>query len=1086
MAELTIGDKTVTVGDEFLKLSPDQQNATVAHIAGQIGAQPAGPSASGDDVSALAAARGLPIVGAYTDKAAAALRSLVNGGTVADNQKQIATDVDAYENAHPLESAVGKTVIGSLPMVPAMAAAPAAFGLTGTLGQMATRGALSGAALSGADAVARGENPIAPAVTGGVIGGLAGPVGRGVGKVAASIADRFRPAAIEAKNFIDVGGVKVPISGPQMSQDAAESATAERMRRGVMGDAAQQQANNFDELQRNSVDQARGNIAAGLDATGASASTTANDAAERVAAELIAQEHARQAAEQAAESARVREAANVQAEGQRLAGGSTPYDAAEQISEGFGKGRDAAKADYREKYGAVGEAEGQFEPGSAAGFRNDVEQGLANADRPVSQLDQTNHANSLRALDVIDRRLNAVGPGRPLDAAEQHLKDVEAVRQKYGDEVAAAYDKQKQATPAPAGPLSLLQFIASKGGLKPHAELDAIGLGNNHRVQIPGKKGFFGVANKSGADIDRMREAAEEAGYLRGENGATSTPRDLLDAMDAELRGQKRFPEGFEGFQNKRETAARSDREQYEHDRHIQGLEEDLTAAGHGGLNAEARARAVDLMSREGMDADTAVEHALNQLEQEDAAGARAFPGDRGASAPVAAAEKAVEAAVKPGSSFTMKDVDSVRKELVTIYGDARRKMMAGGSGSDVNVLEHIMDAFDNRVERMVAEGKFTGGDGPKVLQMLKDARASFADYKAKFARRGSGDTVGSAVEKILGKFSDTKATPDAIVKLAYGNENAPGGEMPVKIAQRIASIFGRESSEFGTLKQGLFAALTKGEPAEAAARIREFLNGTKGKLLSQTVFSPGERISLAKHADRLESVLPKAAPELERGAAADALRSYAGGEGRAPASPNKIVSDLMGATGRGTGTNAPEIAAALKSKLSPEGWTAVRQGVFDKLLRTADGKIDYEAQALSQRLHEFLNGNGKRLAETLYSAPELEKMRNLASVYKQMIPVKGTTNPSGTAPMLAKMASNMRHALLPLLGLTHGGLPGAGVAYLADKGITSIGNANNARRATDLFYGVQNRRPIDPRFARVSGLVSQSSLPAINDRRSR
>src|SRR5258708_34342523 len=110
--------------------------------------------------------------------------------------------------------------------------------------------------------------------------------------------------------------------------------------------------------------------------------------------------------------------------------------------------------------------------------------------------------------------------------------------------------------------------------------------------------------------------------------------------------------------------------------------------------------------------------------------------------------------------------------------------------------------------------------------------------------------------------------------------------------------------------------------------------------------------------------------------------------------------------------------------------------------------------------------------------------MKNLASVYKQMIPVKGTTNPSGTAPMLAKMASGLRHTLLPLLGLTHGGIPGAAVAYAADKGLTAVGNASAARKATNLFYGPQAKRPIDPRFAKVFGPIAQGATGERNQRR--
>ncbi|WP_193395211.1 hypothetical protein [Bradyrhizobium pachyrhizi] len=495
------------------------------------------------------------------------------------------------------------------------------------------------------------------------------------------------------------------------------------------------------------------------------------------------------------------------------------------------------------------------------------------------------------------------------------------------------------------------------------------------------------------------------------------------------------------------------------------------------------------------------------------------------------------------------------------------------------------MDQFDARVEQMVAQGKFSG-DGPAVLQMQREARASFADYKQKFAKRGAGDDVGAAVEKILGKFSDTRATPDTIVNLAYGSASAPGGQMPVQIAQRIERIFGRNSEEFATYKQGLFAQLMAGEPEKAAARIDAFLTGTKGRLLAQTVFAADERASLARYADRLRSTVPgEASPtpsankilrdlmgangagtgvnapataqelkqrlspegwsrvktmafreltqgepadaaaridaflhssnssvlantmfsagerkslaayaerlransakiEPETGPAAAALRRYSGADGAPPASSNKIINDLMGATGKGNGVNAPLIASALKKQLSPEGWTALRQGVWEKLTNAGEGKIPYEAQALSQRLHEFLNGSGSQLAGVLFTDQERALMKQLAAVYKQMIPVKGTTNPSGTAPMLARIANGARSSLLPLLGFNTAGLPGAAVAFGVDKGLSKVANANQARKATELFFGDQLRRAVDPRFAKGVGLLSQSSLPVTNQGR--
>lgn len=94
---------------------------------------------------------------------------------------------------------------------------------------------------------------------------------------------------------------------------------------------------------------------------------------------------------------------------------------------------------------------------------------------------------------------------------------------------------------------SLLEFIASRGGLKPDPDLEALGLNSAHRVNIPGRAGRFAVVRDGGMTLDQMREAAEEAGYLRpGAMANVSTIREFLDALDSELRGERRFPIGEE------------------------------------------------------------------------------------------------------------------------------------------------------------------------------------------------------------------------------------------------------------------------------------------------------------------------------------------------------------------------------------------------------------------------------------------------------------------------------------------------------------------------------------------------------------
>src|SRR6185312_7356250 len=131
---------------------------------------------------------------------------------------------------------------------------------------------------------------------------------------------------------------------------------------------------------------------------------------------------------------------------------------------------------------------------------------------------------------------------------------------------------------------SLLQFIASKGGLGPDAELDAIGA-HSHTVNVDGV-GRRKLVRQGGWPLDYAREAAEEAGYLRCDHNGTSSVNDLLDAIDAEMRGQKRYPEGAEGSVSKTDAVAANERAEHEHDQFIRGYEDDLRDAGHSELGA--------------------------------------------------------------------------------------------------------------------------------------------------------------------------------------------------------------------------------------------------------------------------------------------------------------------------------------------------------------------------------------------------------------------------------------------------------------------------------------------------------------------
>lgn len=342
----------------------------------------------------------------------------------------------------------------------------------------------------------------------------------------------------------------------------------------------------------------------------------------------------------------------------------------------------------------------------------------------------------------------------PAAPAENNLAaDVDAIRAKYGDAAAEAYRRQNQ----PAQAQSLTEFLASKGGLGPDAELEAIGA-HSHTVNVEGV-GRRKLVRQGGYPLDYAREAAEEAGYLQGDHHGTSTVNDLLDAIDREMRGQKTYPQGFEGSVSKREAAAMSERQQHEYDSHIQGLHDDLAAAGHGQLDPEVKQRAVHLMANEGMGADTAVDHALAQLDQEAATGAHGFPGDR----PLPAA------AATPGPARVPKD--------------------------DATILHRIKQELDNVIEYDAPGLGVPAGALQRQQGTLKILRGR----------------INAALEKQVPGYAEANAASAALAKridaVKAGTQYLGGG--------KTTPSPGRFAAEFAPLEQGEKIALAKGSRGE-------------------------------------------------------------------------------------------------------------------------------------------------------------------------------------------------------------------------------------------------------------------------------
>ncbi len=177
-------------------------------------------------------------------------------------------------------------------------------------------------------------------------------------------------------------------------------------------------------------------------------------------------------------------------------------------------------------------------------------------------------------------------------------------------------------SPQGPAPLSLMQFIAQNGGIKPNDEIGALDLNGSNRVQIPGQKGFFGVVRPEGADHDYMRNLAQQNGYfpkdVEGAGGNTDrTLREFYDAIDAEHnRKSPLYPEGHEGYQTKQQQSLAREREEHERllDEETYGEHRRAIDVEYPDTPTDLRDHAAKLMAHDNLSVDDAVEAAAKHL----------------------------------------------------------------------------------------------------------------------------------------------------------------------------------------------------------------------------------------------------------------------------------------------------------------------------------------------------------------------------------------------------------------------------------------------------------------------------------------
>lgn len=1006
---------------------------------------------------ARSAATGVPIIGGLLNKAEAvtnaALAPALN--PLFDKKDQLAEpsfgeryahslrDQEAmdkgFQTAHPIVDTAAKLAGGVAAMAPAMAAAPAAFGLEGPLDVMVARGAASGAGLNAADAAVRGEDPLAAASEGGIIGGAAGPAGKLVGKAVSAIADRLRPPPAVSQNIARVGNTDIPLTESQVTGNPAASAEEQILLRGGRGEPAQAIAQKAQELQEQRINQAKDEVGAGLDPTGQRVAVTPQAAGEHVAGELGTSEEARQAVSDLENGLHVFERKSIGAglDPTRSRVATTPDQAGEVV------------ANAARQQAADATARAAQEAQAVAQSHQVTRQNLAGA--PIA--DDAHHA------------------------AEIVSQEVQAAAQRAADARTAAYDAQA----ARPGEFNPAMFDHAGNAIRDNLNRGANAVRISDRVTPNTAEGLRVIDEQLGQL--RFENQVQRGENVIGPDGRPQarpiTPQDVeqvrkqLVILRRQAGSAARMPGGSA------EDARGMGRLMDEFDNHVT---HGVQAGGFSGdgpayLAGADRARALHAAYRQTFTSQGGGDKVGRVIEE--------IIGRHGIepAPPPRVATAIYGSESKPGGAQAVQ----VAQRLRNIFGENSPQWGAYKQG----LFSHITENAAGRAPEEVADRLhgFLESTHSRALAQVAfspEERASLAQY-ADHARtqapvaRAANDKVGRELERIVGSGGQP-ATPNGVADTLFGKSGLADQEISAKLAQHVRDTYGVNSPQFTAVRQGMWHSITESpggkldlNPGKIADRIAEHVNGG-GKSTADILFTPAERQQMLDHAAGLRASEPKHGDEIDK-----VIGRITGRDGGLPASPTEVADFLYGRSGAGDKGISVKLAQRLKGQLSPDGFNAVRQGMWTKLTEPAEGRLDWGPQKIAERLHEFLNGNGGPLSHVLYTSEERALMKKLAGVYKQMIPVKGTTNPSGTAPMLAKIAGGARHALLPLLGFTHGGIPGAGVAYGIDKGLTAIGNAKAARNATKLFYGEQAKRPINPVHARAARLIAQTALTQQN-----
>lgn len=421
---------------------------------------------------------------------------------------------------------------------------------------------------------------------------------------------------------------------------------------------------------------------------------------------------------------------------------------------------------------------------------------------------------------------------------------------------------------------------------------------------------------------------------------------------------------------------------------------------------------------------------------------------------------------------FDLKGVDRMRRLLVSDY-----KKAAYGS-EDQRAVRAIMNSYDDHIEKAISDGLFSGD--PRALDILREARASYARYQQTFMPQRNDGGVGDAMRRIVQRNATAEETANMIV----GTGAIGQAGLPVRLADRLEQVLGADSQAWNSVRQAIWqkaSRVTNARGEVDAAKSAQSVDRLAGSTLGQRMFTPEELTAMRNHsrASRdLEGVV--ASTSTARAERAQATYEQAFGTGElsgkqkqvfqrmidGTAEPEEISDALFSVIAGGNPSNASRAISSVERIVGADSPVMgnVRQGVWQKLTQHPFGMDQPGQQKLVQSINQFLNGKGKTISEKLYTAEERATMKRYADAVQKTIIDKYAKTNSDTAVARGAQAQRQVAQVASVINsfLHTGPLGHIGGGWVAKKIGEKVGAAAKSKQVEALKDSVTDFVPKD------------------------